>query len=216
MRRESKLAGAVIIAATLALSGQVPVEPVPLPLIEARAIPPGVPITPLTPKEKAALTLRNTFGINAIFNRALFSMYDQLVDSPEEWPGTAEGYGMRLGASMGRLASRNALLLGGNVAFKLDPRYDRCSCSGFLPRTRHAVKRVLVARRDNGGQMVNIPRLTAAYVSPIISNQWMPDRYNNWTNHYQMGTGHLGWTAAGNMLREFWPDISRKMPFRRK
>lgn len=182
----------------------------PLPLVSPRVVnstvtAPGA----LTPAEKAQLAIKNTFGPRAIANRLLLAGINQWQNHPEEWPGGMEGYGMRFGNRMGRLAIRNAVRLGTDVAFRLDPRYDRCDCSGFLSRTRHAWKRVIVSRTDSGGQAFAVSNFAGAYVPPMLTDQWYPDRLNTWQHKFESGTWNLGWRGATNMLREFWPEVKR-------
>jgi hypothetical protein len=114
---------------------------------------------------------------------------------------------------MGRLAIRNSIRLGTDVAFGIDPRYDRCDCAGFLSRTGHAWKRVVVSRSDAGTEMPAYSNFTGAYITPMITYTWYPDRLNTWDRKLQSGTLHLGWRGVSNMIREFWPDV--KKGFRR-
>jgi hypothetical protein len=113
---------------------------------------------------------------------------------------------------MGRLAVRQWIQLGADVAFKTDPRYDRCNCSGFVARSGHAWKRVLVGLKDDGSDTVSMSRILGAYVPPIVTYGWYPDRLNTWSNKMQAGSEFLMWRGATNMLREFWPEISRRVP----
>jgi len=182
----------------------------PIPISSPRTLQPGT-VEPLTAKDKASRALRNTFSPRAIANRALISGWGQLWDSPEEWGGDIEGYGQRFGSRMGRLAVRQAVQLSADVAFGTDPRFDRCECSTFWSRTGHAWKRVLVARKDYGGEMINVSSLAGAYVPPMITDHWYPDRYNTWNHKLSSGTQFLAMRGATNMLREFWPDIARKL-----
>ena len=69
-------------------------------------------------------------------------------------------------------------MFGTDIALKTDSRYDRCDCGGLRPRIFHAFRRVLITRRDNGGQMLSVSRLVGAYVTPMITDQWYPDRLN--------------------------------------
>jgi hypothetical protein len=188
----------------------------PLPISSPTALDSASKIEPLTPKQKIQSAFRNTFGPRAIINRAILSGFDSWTDSPKEWPQGMEGYGMRMGNRMGRLAARNAVQLSADLAFKTDPRYDRCDCTSFLSRTKHAWKRVFVSRKDNGGEMISVSRLAGAYVTPIITDTWYPDRLNTWSHKMQSGTEFLLLRGATNMLREFWPEISRKLKIRRK
>ena len=105
---------------------------------------------------------------------------------------------------------RNAVQLSTDVAFKLEPRYDRCDCVGFGARTRHAWRRVIIARRDNGGEMLNVSRFAGAYIPPMITDQWYPDRLNTWEHKLEAGSLFLALRGVNNMIKEFWPDIKRK------
>jgi hypothetical protein len=184
-------------------------KPIPLPIIDSRAIAP-TQREPLTSAEKAKLALRNTFGPRALGNRIVAAGFDQLRGHPEEWGGGMEGYGMRFGSRMGRLAIRNSIRLTTDVAFGLEPRYDRCDCTGFLKRTGHALKRVVVARTDAGGEAFHVTNFAGAYVTPMITYPaWYPDRLNTWNRKVESGTFHLGWRGVTNMIREFWPEMRR-------
>lgn len=126
-----------------------------------------------------------------------------------------DAFSMRFGSRMGRLAIRNSIRLGTDVAFGIDPRYDRCLCSGFKARTGHAWKRILVSRTDSGGQIFAVSNVAGAYVTPMIAYQWYPDRLNTWERKLQSGSVNLAWRGVTNMIREFWPEMKRSLPFRR-
>lgn len=188
----------------------------PLPLTTQTSVDPKLQYEPLTPRQKMDLAVRNTFSIRAILNRAAIAGIDHWRDHPEEWPGGMEGFGMRHGNRMGRVAVRNAVQLAADVAFKTDPRYDRCNCTGFKSRSAHAWKRVILSRTDSGGEMISVSRLAGAYVTPFITDTWYPDRLATFGDKWVGGTQFLAFRGATNMLREFWPEISRKLKFRRK
>jgi hypothetical protein len=195
----------VVIAAASGLAQES--KTLPLPLVSPRAV--AGPVEPLSAEEKARLAFKNTFGTRALANRALLAGLNQWMDHPEEWESGTRGYGKRFASRMGRLAVRNAVQLSTDLAFKTDPRYDRCDCAGFLPRAGHAWRRVLLARRDSGGEMIGVSRLAGAYVTPMITDQWYPARLNTWSHKLESGTWFLGWRGVNNMLKEFWPDIKR-------
>lgn len=199
---------------TMGLLAQTPgTTPVPLPLLEPRAVSSGSNPDALTPGEKAELALKNTFGPRAIGNRLISAGWDQFRGYPEEWGGGVDSYAQRFGSRMGRLAVRNSIRLSTDVALGIDPRYDRCDCAGFLKRSGHAWKRVLVSRSDAGNDMPAYSNFAGAYITPMVTYSWYPDRLNTWDRKLQSGTLHLGWRGFGNMIREFWPDV--KKGFRR-
>lgn len=209
-------ADSVLLAQTAAPDAQKrnsDVDVLPLPIASPQLVHPGG-IEPLTARGKARLAWRNTFSLRAMLNRAMLTGINHWQDSPEEWPGNLEGYGMRFGSRIGRLAVRNAIQLSVDVALKTDPRYDRCDCVGFRPRTLHALKRVVVARRDDGGQIFHFSRMAGAYVTPMVTDQWYPDRLNTWGHKMSSGTNFLAFRVLNHMIKEFWPDIRRKVRIR--
>ncbi|HYO79788.1 MAG TPA: hypothetical protein VES20_00175 [Bryobacteraceae bacterium] len=186
---------------------------IPLPITSPRALDPG-DIVPLTPGGKAKRAVRNTIGPQAIANRALIAGYNHLLDDPEEWSGNLDGLGQRFASRMGRLAVRQGVQLTTDIAFGLDPRFDRCDCAGFWARTAHAWKRVVISRRDYGGETFAYSNFAGAFVPPMITDQWSPARQNTWSHKWQSGVQFLYLRGGTNMIREFWPEISRKLRIR--
>lgn len=189
---------------------------VPLPLVSPRSAAPNPNRPGMTAQEKAELAYKNTFGPRAIGNRLLSAGLDQWRGHPHEWGGGLDAFGTRFTSRMGRLAIRNSVRLATDVAFHIDPRYDRCLCDGFLARTGHAWKRVVVSRSDSGGEMPALSNFTGAYVTPYLTYTWYPDRLDTWNRKLESGTLHLGWRGATNMMREFWPEIKRGLTFYRR
>jgi hypothetical protein len=206
--RKMRLWLAIAMTWTAAVSASGQQAEVPLPLQSPRVLAPGT-IEPLSAGEKAHLALKNTIGTRALINRAALAGFNHWMDHPEEWENSIDGYPKRFASRMGRLAVRNAVQLSTDIVFKTDPRYDRCECSGFGARAGHAWRRVLMSRRDNGGEMISVSRLAGAYVTPMITDQWYPARLNTWNHKLESGTWFLGWRGVNNMIKEFWPDIKR-------
>ena len=199
----------------MAAFGQEKPDVLPLPLVSPTALQPGTLPSPETAEEKFARAFRHTFSPRSLANRAALAGVDQFFDSPEEWPQGMEGYGMRFGSRMGRMAVRNFIVAGSDVALGLDQRYDRCTCTGTKSRSGHAIRRVFVARTDHGGEAFNVSRMLGAYGTPMLTDQWNPDRLNTWGHHFTSGTSYLGWEVGQNLLREFWPEIRQRIPFKR-
>jgi hypothetical protein len=190
-------------------------ETLPLPLESPRRIDPNKNPTALDARGKAWIALSNTFGPQGVAERLFVSSIDQMRGEPYEWPGGTQGFAMRFGTRMSHLAIRNSIRAGVDVALKIEPRYDRCDCSGFKARSAHALRRVLMSRTDSGGEIPAIDNFAAAYVTPAIYFNWYPDRLNTTNQRLLGGTLHLGWRAVGNMIREFWPEVSSRVPARR-
>jgi hypothetical protein len=212
--------GYFYVVAIAALPGGVlfaqPAEEVlPLPLENPRRIDLKHSPAVLTPRGKAWIALTNTFGPQGVAERLLVSSIDQMRGEPYEWGGGTRGFAMRFGTRMSHLAIRNSISLGVDLAFRIDPRYDQCLCSGFKARSRHALRRVLMSRTDAGGEIPAIDNFAGAYITPAIYYNWYPDRLNTTNQRLLGGTLHLGWRAVGNMIREFWPEMRSHVPRRR-
>jgi hypothetical protein len=185
------------------------------PLVEPVAVVPERAITAeaLTSGDKARLMLKNSFGVYALLNRGLMAGFSHWEDHPAEWGQGWGAYGKRLANRTGRMAIRNTMRLGLDIAFKTDPRYDKCDCSGFS-RVRHAAKRVVIARSDYGGETFNTARVVSAMAAPWVAYEWYPARLNTTDRKLMSGASYLGWRVVNNIVAEFWPDVRRKL-FRR-
>jgi hypothetical protein len=105
-------------------------------------VPKDVPLRALTNDERIKLYVRQSFTTPGMYIKtALFSIGDQINDSPPAWGGGFEGYGRRFASRQGQFVVQNSFSALGNAILAYEPRYDRCRCSGFWRRTRHALLR---------------------------------------------------------------------------
>lgn len=79
----------------------------------------------------------------------------------------------------------------------------------------HAYKRSVVSRKDYGGEMISPAKLGSAFLTPWITDQWMPASVNTRSHKFESGAMFLTWRANTNLVREFWPEIRRTV-FRKK
>jgi hypothetical protein len=165
--------------------------------------------TPLTPGEKAAHTLKDTFSLLSVLEAGFSGSIDQLSDFPVGWGQGGEAYGKRIGSRWARRGIRNGIELGLQVPLGIDPRYDVMGGRNIAGRIGHAFRRTLVARRDGGGEMPNIPTFVSIFGTSAISLQWYPQRYRTGSHIVGLGAQDLGWEVGNNLFREFWPDVKR-------
>ena len=175
---------------------------------------PPVAQLPLTPSEKAVYKLKDTFSPLGVLEAAFAASVDQLSDFPVGWGQGGEAYGKRFASRWGRRGIRNGIELGLQVPLHLDPRYDQMGGSNVGRRIGHAVRRTLLARRDGGGEMANVPTFVSIFATSAISLQWYPERYRTGSHILGLGAQDLGWEVGNNLVREFWPDVKR-IVFRR-
>jgi hypothetical protein len=139
----------------------------------------------------------------------------QAADAPLEWKQGAEAYGKRLGTMVAWSGIRNGLAFGLDSTLREDPRYYRSTGAGFWSRSGHALRGTMLTRTDSGGETPSAWRIGSAYGSAFLSNMWYPDRLNTARLGFIQGSVTLGFDFAGNLAKEFWPDIKAKV-LRRK
>jgi hypothetical protein len=187
----------------------------PVPAAEEVA-PPDAPhpgekgFVPMTPRDRAHLFFKdfvlspNTYlegGISAV---ATFS-----VGEPEGWPRTTDGMFRRIGSQTALLMMEEGGRQALDAAVGLEPRYFRCRCTGFLPRTGYAIKMTFFTFNEEGHLRPDVPRLAADYGSSMIVTRWYPDRYTPLDQGVRMGHTQVGIDVALNIFREFSPELKR-------
>lgn len=171
---------------------------------------------PLTAQGKAVRAVKIATGVGPVLSSVVGAGFDHLDNYPSEWGQGAKGYGRRVTSIYGRYTIETMMKAGLDVGFKTDPRYDRCNCSGVVPRASHAVRRILLTHKDSGGETPNVPIFAAIFGGAVIANQWMPDRLNTIEDHFAVAGVDLAAATGMNIAREFWPDIKKKLPFLKK
>ena len=92
---------------------------------------------------------------------------------------------------------------------KQDPRYYTRGHGGFFKRSGYAASRLFIARKDSGSETFNFSEIVGAGAAAGISNAYYPSEQNRFVKTYQRWISQLIQDAAGNLAKEFWPDINR-------
>jgi hypothetical protein len=156
------------------------------------------------------LYAKQTFTSPGIYLKtALFSVGDHISDSPSEWDGKWGGFGRRVASRHGQFVIQNTLASAANGALGYEPRYDRCSCSGFWPRMGHAsVRNFITYDRSETKKRPQIGLFGAALAAGAISSTWKP-KHEVWTEGYRSVITQAGFGMVTNVLSEFAPEIIR-------
>jgi hypothetical protein len=152
------------------------------------------------------------------FNRYLNSMFGPVSlgkniatagiatarNSPEEWGPHWEGFGKRVASNLGKSVIKNSVQFGLDEAFSLDSHYYRSKDRSLGGRVGNALISTVAARDKNGHRTVGFPRILGTYSASVIAAEtWYPARYT-WKDGLKNGTVSLGFTAAFNLIKEFW------------
>jgi hypothetical protein len=174
-------------------------------------VPKDVALVTLTGRQRFKLYVAQSFTTPGIYIKStIFSLSAQISNSPPEWGGGFAGYGRRFGSRYGQSLIQNTFSSVGNGLLGYEPRYDRCRCTGFWPRTRHAFKRNFVTYNRTETQLrPQVALYAAALGSGALSSVWYPSKPNAWVEGYQAMIVQAGWGLAANWVGEFAPEITR-------
>jgi hypothetical protein len=176
-------------------------------------VPKDVPLEALTNHQRFQLFLRQSFTTPGVYVKtALFSLSDQAADTPPEWGDGFGGFAKRVGSRYGQFVTQNALAGMGNGLLGFEPRYDRCKCNGFWPRTRHALIRNFVTYdRTEQHLRPQLGMYGGAFGGGVIAGTWAPDSPNLLARGYQGVITQAAFGVAANWVGEFAPDIKRML-----
>jgi hypothetical protein len=96
-----------------------------------------------------------------------------------------------------------------------DPRYFRRGYGSKWSRTFYAVTRVFVTRTDSGGTRFNFSEAVGNVAGVAISNSYYPDSRNA-ADNAERWAEQIGIDSVSQILKEFWPDVKRKLFQRHK
>ena len=91
-----------------------------------------------------------------------------------------------------------------------DPRYFRKGHGRFIVRLGYAASRVLVTRTDSGGSRFNFSEFSGNGGVALLGNLYYPDAHGGAATLQRMFT-QIGTDSISGVLKEFWPDVKRKI-----
>lgn len=180
-------------------------------------VPKEVPFIPLTPHQRWKLYLRATYTTWGIYVKTgLFTISDQIENSPSQWGRGFDGFAKRLGTRQAQFVIQNSLNHYGNAVVGWEPRYDRCHCNGFWPRTRHSIVRNFVTY--GGAEQALRPQImpyAAAFGGGATVATWLPGA-NVVVKGYQAAVTQVAVGIGANWLAEFAPEITHALHLKKR
>jgi hypothetical protein len=174
-------------------------------------VPKNVPLVSLDTRMRWKLYLRQTYTTPGIYIKTLlFATHDQVAGSNPEWGDDFQGFVKRLGNRQVQFIIQNSVSSLGNGIAGWEPRYDRCRCDGFWPRTRHAIVRNFVTydRTEISLRPQLMPYL-GAFGAASIASTWAPGRARWEVQGYQAAITQVFVGAGINWIGEFAPEIGK-------
>jgi len=178
----------------------------------------GRPLVELTEAQRRKIYLEQTLTTPGAYMKRMFAAgIDQARGAPREWGGGLGGYGKRFASREGQFISANTLAYLGNAKLKYEVRYDQCTCSGFWPRTRHAILRNFMTYNQSERELRPQWALYGgAFGGGLISTAWKPHPRNALAEGGRAMLGQAGYGALLNFFIEFSTDINRKIGARKR
>jgi hypothetical protein len=166
----------------------------------------------LSSGQKFQLFVDNSGSVHSISWAVLGAAFGQADNSPTGFEQGWDGYAKRFGASMARSASNE--FFGTFVissALHLDPRFYPEVNPTFGHAMKYSVQRVFVMRNDEGRDVVAWSRLVGPLMAEGLANVYWPERNRTVGDTFFRYGVDLATRAGGNMLREYWPVVFKKM-----
>jgi hypothetical protein len=178
---------------------------------------PGANLCTLQLKDKFALFVQDSSDPMTFLGAGFDAGIDQAENTDPTFGQGSKGYGKRFGVEFADQASSRFFKdFAYPSLFLEDPRYYRLAHGNAGRRLLHAVEHVIVAHRDDGTRIFNFSEWLGTSSTVVLSNTYHPDNRRGFASAAQrMGYSFLQ-DMGFDVLREFWPEISRKfrLPFR--
>ena len=165
---------------------------------------------PLTSGEKFKLASEDSLDRGTFALGAAFGGLGQLTNANKSFGQGAAGFGRYFGSSYGDLLIGNYMSEAVYPSIlHQDPRYFRHGTGSGRSRFAYAISRVIWTQRDSGGTQFNYSEWLGNSTAVAISNAYYPDQRSA-GNAISKLVMQVGVDAAGNVLKEFWPDLLHK------
>lgn len=170
-------------------------------------------VPPLATKEKFKVVARGSFDYIQIPWYGFLAAVSQAEDSEKGYGQGAAGYGKRFAAGFADGTIEN-FMTGAILPSLLrqDPRYFQWGQGSFMHRTGYAISRIFVARADSGHSQFNYSEIVGSALSAGISTySYHPQADRTLPNTLSVWGTQVGYDTLTLVVKEFWPDIRRKI-----
>ncbi len=170
---------------------------------------------PLTTREKFKIASQDAFDRGTFIMAAAFAGEAQLTDSNPTFGQGLPGYAHYFGTATADLVIGDFMTEAVLPALlRQDPRYFRRGLGSGWSRLGYAAGQIFWTHTDLGGTQFNFSELVGNATAVAISNAYYPDTRTASDAAMRLGT-QIGVDMVANILKEFWPDLNRKLSRKR-
>jgi hypothetical protein len=175
-------------------------------------------VPPLSTTEKFKVVTKGSFDYVQIPWYGFLAGISQAEDSEKGYGQGAAGYGRRFGAYFADGTIENYLT--GAVlptVLREDPRYFQSGKGSFTHRSGYAISRIFVTRTDSGHNQFNYSEIIGSALAAGISTySYHPHEDKTLPNTLSVWGTQVGYDTITLVVKEFWPDIRRKIQKKRQ
>lgn len=170
-------------------------------------------VPPLTAGQKFKVVARSSFDPVAFAWYAFLAGISQAENSEPGFGQGAEGYGKRYGSALADGTIENFMTSAVFASvLRQDPRFFQSGHGSFVHRSGYAVSRIFITRSDSGHQQFNFSEIFGSAASAAISTySYHPKTDRTVPNTASVWGTQVGYDSITYVVKEFWPDIRRKL-----
>jgi len=172
---------------------------------EARA-----PFQPLATKQKFVIATKDSIDYPVFLTTAFFAGISQLEHSSNDvygqsTKGLVHRYGINYADQLMSDYFPEAVI---PFIFHEDPRYFRRSEGSITSRAFYAIDHIFIAKTDTGRATFNAPEILGNGLAALAAMSYHPHERTAGDTVSEFGT-FVTADMAGNIAKEFWPDLKR-------
>jgi len=176
-----------------------------------RTVPTLANYKPITSQEKFNIAVADSFDRGTVALAALFAGQGQLTKSNPSFGDGIANYGRYFATAYADLVIGDFMTeaIYPSILHQ-DPRYFRRGTGRGWSRLGYAVGQIVWTHRDSGRTQFNYSEIVGNATAVAISNAYYPDSRNVGSAVSKFGS-QIGIDMASNILKEFWPDLHKKL-----
>jgi hypothetical protein len=171
----------------------------------------SIPFHSITAKQKMTIAYKDSFDWPVYPTAGLFATLYQLENQNPSFGQGMAGYAKRFATAYGDQMIGNMMTEGFVPSLMHeDPRYFRSGQGSKKSRLWYALTRIVIDKKDSGRASFNFSEWGGNALATAISNAYYPDTRDAKDN-LQKWFIACGTDAFSNVLKEFWPDVKKKL-----
>jgi hypothetical protein len=165
---------------------------------------------PLSTKAKFGIAGQDSFDRGTLILAAAFAGEAQLTNANPSFGQGVQGYAHYFGASYGDFVIGNYMSEAiYPTLLHQDPRYFRRGIGSGWSRLGYSISQIFWTHTDSDRTQFNYSEILGNSTAVAISNAYYQDNRSAADSATKLGV-QIGVDMASNVLKEFWPDVSRR------